>query len=125
MLPREDLDVKKTAKTETDQSVENIIENIQKEISETTTAGWIYLGTFKEGKWQKATIEVGNQMAEIGAAYQIMDDVYLRNKKPAFPLYKLGQILGVVKVGETIKIMEIDEDVGKNRVWAKVAITSR
>lgn len=107
-------------KSEMEVSVKNIIQSIS-----TVSSGWSYLGTFVDNKWSKSTIKIGNELPKEGEGYKVIDDVYLRDSKPTFPLYKLGKILGVLKVGEQIRIDKLDADVGRNRVWAKVTVMSR
>lgn len=107
-------------RSEIEVSAKNIIQSISKE-----TSGWTYLGTFQGNKWSKTTIKIGNELPKMGEGFKVIDDVYIRDSKPTFPLYQLGKILGVLKVGEEIRIDELDTDVGRNRVWAKVSVMSR
>jgi hypothetical protein len=107
-------------RSEMEASAKNIIQSIS-----TESSGWSYLGTFVDSKWSGSTIEIGNKLPKKEEIYKIIDDVYLRDSKPIFPLYKLGKILGVLKLGEEIRIDELDTDVGRNRVWAKVTVISR
>lgn len=107
-------------KSEIEASAKNIIQSIS-----TKSSGWSYLGTFVDNKWSISTIKIGNELPREGKVYKIIDDVYIRNSKPTFPLYELGKILGVLKVGEEIRVDKLDTDVGRNRVWAKVTVISR
>lgn len=109
-----------TPKSEMEASAKNIIQSIS-----TESSGWTYLGTFVDNKWSRSTVEISNKLPKKGEIYKIIDDVYLRDSKPIFPLYKLGKILGVLKLGEEIRIDKLDTDVGRNRVWAKVTVISR
>lgn len=109
-----------TTKSEIEASAKNIIQSISIESS-----GWSYLGTFDGEKWSRSTIEIGNELPKEGKVYTIIDDVYFRDSKPKFPLYKLGKILGVLKVGDEIRIDKLEANVGRNRVWAKVTAVSR
>lgn len=109
-----------TTKSEMEASAKNIIQSIS-----TESSGWSYLGTFDGEKWSRSTIEIGNELPKEGKVYAIIDDVYLRDGKPKFPLYKLGKILGVLKVGDEIRIDKLEANVGRNRVWAKVTAVSR
>jgi len=109
-----------TIKSEIEISAKEIIQSIS-----TKSSGWLYLGNFEGGKWTKRTIKIVKELPKEGDKYTVIDDVYLRDSKPKLPLYKLGKILGVIKVGEEIKIDIVDTDVGRNRVWAKVTVVSR
>jgi hypothetical protein len=84
--------------------------------------GWMYLGTFKDDHWEARQLEIGGSLPEEQRIYSVVDDTYLRSGKPSFPLYKLSDAVGVAKRGDQILIMEIDSDVGKNRVWARVRV---
>ena len=84
--------------------------------------GWMYVGTFKDGHWQARQLEIGGSLPEAQKVYTVADDTYLRSGKPAFPLYKLSDAVGVAKKGDRILITELDADVGKNRVWARVRV---
>jgi hypothetical protein len=106
--------------SEIEASAKNIIQSIS-----TESSGWSYIGTYANNKWSGLTIEKGNGLPEVGAVYKVIDDVYIRDSKPTFPLYKLGKILGAIKVGQEIRIDNLDSDVGKNRVWAEVTVISR
>jgi len=107
-------------KSEIEASAKNIIQSISAQSS-----GWSYLGTFGDKKWSGATIRIANELPEEGKAYVVVDDIYLRDSKPKFPLYKLGKILGVIKAGEKIRIDTLEDGVGKNRVWAQVSVVGR
>ena len=120
VISKEGETIETVPKSEMEVSAKNIIQSISQE-----TSGWSYLGTFIDNKWSTSTIKIGNKLPEKGKAYKIIDEVYLRDSKPTFPLYKLGKILGVLKVGEEIRVDELDADVGRNRVWAKVTMISR
>ena len=109
-----------STKSEIEKSAKSIIQSIS-----TESSGWSFLGTFDDKKWSKSTIKIGNELPKEGKVYEIIDDVYLRDDKPKFPLYKLGKILGVLKKGEKIRIDKLEADVGQNRVWAKITVASR
>jgi hypothetical protein len=113
-----------TAENSTKSQIETSAKSIIQSIS-TESSGWSFLGTFDGKKWSKSTIKIGNELPEEGKVYEIIDDVYLRDDKPKFPLYKLGKILGVLKEREKIRIDKLEADVGQNRVWAKVTVASR
>ena len=87
-----------------------------------TRDGWMYLGTFTDGQWGARQIAIGRSLPEEGKEYKVVDDTYLRVKKPSFPLYKLADAVGVVKKGDEVHILELDSDLGKNRVWARVRV---
>ena len=108
--------------SELEASAKNIIQSIS-----TESSGWSYLGTYSDNKWSASTIKIGNELPEAGAVYEIIDDVYLRDNKPTFKLfkYKLGNVSGVIKKGQEIRIDKLDTDVGLNRVWAEVTVISR
>lgn len=85
--------------------------------------GWMYIGTYRNNAWSGARqLDVGNSLPVLGENYTVNDDTYLRSDKPHLPLYKLPAARGVVKRGDTVKIAELDEDVGKDRVWALVTV---
>ena len=84
--------------------------------------GWMYLGTFKDGHWEARQLKIGESLPEEQKVYSVVDDTYLRSGKPSFPLYKLSDAVGVAKKGDRVLITELDSDVGKNRVWARVRL---
>ena len=85
--------------------------------------GWMYLGTFKDRTWKARQLDIGGTLPAVQSEYVVLDDTYLRTGKPSFPLYKLSEAIGVAKKGDRVLITEIDPDVGKNRVWARVRVT--
>ncbi len=107
-------------KSNIEMNAQNIIESIS-----TQTTGWSFIGTFKDSSWINKTIAIGSQLPVVNKVYKVIDDVYLRDSKPHLPDYQLGEVLGVIKAGEVIRIDELDPNVGNNRVWAKVAVVFR
>ena len=87
-----------------------------------TLEGWMYLGTFKDGNWVTRQLEIGPTLPEEQNEYSVVDDTYLRSGKPSFPLYKLSDAIGVAKQGDRVLITELEPDVGKDRVWARVRV---
>jgi hypothetical protein len=103
-------------KSEATKSIENIMQAIQ-----TATSGWCYLGTYESNRWSKTTIAISsNTLPQQGNTYNIIDDVYLRDKEPLPPNYTLGNIIRVTKIGEKIKVKQVVQIEGKNWIWAKV-----
>lgn len=87
-----------------------------------TLEGWMYLGTFKDGKWVTRQLDIGESLPTVQNEYSVVDDTYLRSGKPSFPLYKLSDAIGVAKQGDRVLITELEPDVGKDRVWARVRV---
>jgi len=87
-----------------------------------TLEGWMYLGTFDGKKWAARQLDIGESLPEQEKVYSVVDDTYLRSGKPSFPLYKLSNAIGVVKIGDEVRIAELEANVGKNRVWARVRV---
>lgn len=83
--------------------------------------GWMYLGTLGGEGWTTRQVEVAGR-PEVGGEYEVLDDTYLRIGKPRLPFYKLAGAIGVVKEGDVVRVLQLDLDVGANRVWAKVQI---
>ena len=89
-----------------------------------STEGWVYLGSFADGKWIDRLIEISEYLIpEVSKSYVVLpDSIGVRAGKPSFPLYQLKPRIGFANKGDLIKIIAIDPDLGRNRVWAKVQV---
>jgi hypothetical protein len=127
-------EVKKILETEDDtreqtsmqNTAQKIIGGIGKAGAISTAAelqGWSYLGDFSSGSGTRVELPPG-KLPEKDKSYELVMDTNLRADKPKPPAYSLASITGVATSGKTITINELDVD-RKNRVWAKVAVSSR
>ena len=93
--------------------------------SDTPSAqGWVYLGTYSDGIWNDRVIEISEYLTpEVGKSYFVVaHSIYIRTAKPAFPFYKLKPRIGLAKKGDLLRIVALDTNLGRNRVWAKVDV---
>src|SRR5207244_2958435 len=108
-------------KTAATASREEILEALQ-----TAKSGWCYLGNFSKNTWSRKTIQIGdNEFPKPDTVYQIIDDVYLRDKEPQPPNYTLGAVIGINREGGKIKIDKVVQIPDKDWVWAKVTVISQ
>lgn len=91
------------------------------------STGWLYLGTYKNGSWNDRLIEISEFMIpEINKSYVVVaDTINVRVDKPRFPFYALKNRVGFANKDDLLKIIDIDSNLGKNRVWAKVEVYSK
>jgi len=82
--------------------------------------GWVYLGTFENGTWSERTAAVGPQPPAIGERIRITNPLNLRIAKPVWPFYRLGDVAAHLNKGDMVEVVEVDQDVGRHRVWAFV-----
>lgn len=89
-----------------------------------STTGWVYLGTYVNGVWSDRLIEISEYLVpEVGRSYVVLvKSISARTGKPTFPLYKLKTRIGFANKGDLIKLVSIDSNLGRNRVWAKVEV---
>lgn len=89
--------------------------------------GWVYLGTYLKGSWNDRLIEISDfLLPEINKSYIVVaNSISVRTGKPSFPFYGLKNRIGFADNHDLIKILEIDTNLGRNRVWAKVEIYSK
>lgn len=106
-----------------------VIEKVSNTIysSKPTSTGWVYLGTYKNGAWRDRLIEISEFLIpEINKSYVIVaDSVAVRAGKPKFPFYGLKERVGFAKKDDLVKVILLDSDLGKNRVWAKIEVYSK
>lgn len=82
--------------------------------------GWAYLGTFENGEWSQRMAAVGPRPPTIGERIKTTNQLNLRIAKPVWPFYHLGEVASQLAKGEMIEVVEVDQDVGRHRVWAFV-----
>jgi hypothetical protein len=82
--------------------------------------GWAYFGTFENGIWSERTAAVGPKPPVTGDKIRVTSPLNLRKAKPVWPFYRLGDVAGQLNSGEIVEVVEVDEDVGRHRVWAFV-----
>jgi len=96
------------------------------------STGWMYVGELDESKTQwetgnPTTIETTEPRLTPGQIVKIKDDVYLRDASAGPGKRASGKIVSVGRVGDSVKILDIDETSHDNSagsgwfVWAKVA----
>lgn len=92
-----------------------------------SSEGWVYLGTFRDGSWNDRLIEISDFLVpEVGKSYVVIaDSISVRTGKPQFPLYNLKQRIGFTNKDDLLKVIKLDTNLGKNRVWAKVEAYSK
>jgi len=89
-----------------------------------STNGWVYLGTYSKNSWQAKLIEISNTvLPEVGKSYVVSTSyINVRSGKPSAPFYGMKEKVGRTNAGDRIKIVKLDSNLGKNRVWAKVEV---
>lgn len=92
-----------------------------------SVTGWAYLGTYEKGSWSQRVIEVPELILPVpGNTYIVSaNSINVREGKPQFPFYALKDKVGFAEKEDLIKILELDSDVGHNRVWAKIEVYTR
>lgn len=90
-------------------------------------AGWAYLGTYANGEWDNRSIEISDLLLpELGKSYLVIaNSLSIREGYPSFPFYSLKDRIGFAVRGDLVKIEALEPDIGKSRVWAKVAVYKR
>lgn len=92
-------------------------------------SGWLYIGTHNGYGWTNQTIELGRDSTDKikGSSRRVVNDVYLRTGKPirVGGFYSLAGVDAVrVLVNDEIVRIEEVENMGSNRFWAHVSVTS-
>ncbi len=81
--------------------------------------GWIYAGQY-EDTWIATNLQIGSGLPVTGEKYIAAKAVAIRADKPSFPFYRMKKRVGTVNKEGTIKVIEIDPNVGRNRVWLRI-----
>ena len=107
-------------------SSKDIVKTVQtsKYAKEESVVGWVYLGTYIDNSWNDRLIEISDYLLpEINKSYVVTANIInVRIGKPTFPFYGLKNQSGLAKEGDLIKIVALDSNLGRNRVWAKVKV---
>jgi hypothetical protein len=116
----------KTAKSESQaipvgrkQLGRNTIETSNTDKSKKLT-GWIYLGRFAENKWESQTLDIEQQLPEIGKHYAVKATMV--NMRTALPKKGvMGKAIKAIKNKAEVKILQL-RGLGRNQdhYWAKV-----
>jgi hypothetical protein len=81
--------------------------------------GWIYAGQYIE-TWMSTNLQIGPGLPVVGEVYFAANAVAIREGKPSFPFYRLKKRVGTVNKVTKVRVLEIDPDVGRNRVWLRI-----
>ena len=81
--------------------------------------GWIYFGHFVDGAFLETGTTNTQSIPVINEKYKLTNKVNVRSGYPVFPMYRLGNKLGVYEAGTTVKVHEV-QSVGRNKIWARV-----
>lgn len=89
-----------------------------------TKSSWVYLGLNKDGKWLQKNFDVSGQ-PQTNGSLQAAVDVYRRDDKPrqSGVDWELGNVQGVLKQGDTVKIIDTEKipgDAGVTHWWANI-----
>lgn len=123
---KEEVTVSEDLKVSLPSTAEKTIADVKasKYSNQSSTDGWVYLGTYVNGMWSDRLIEISEYLVpELGKSYVVLaDSISVRTGKPTFPLYRLKTRIGFANKGDLIKITAIDTNLGRNRVWARVEV---
>jgi hypothetical protein len=93
----------------------------------TDEPGWIYVGTFRDGRYvEKYDFNVNN-IPKVGDTIISKFNISKRSSKP-FKNEKgewwKGSVIGLVSVGDKLKVIEVEDDIpakgGGIRIWIKI-----
>ncbi len=84
--------------------------------------GWIYIGHYVNntfGTTRKLNVD---KIPEKGKEYEITSSCYLRENRPKAPFYKIPSQIQLLPGKTRIEVLEVEPDVGFNKVWIKVKV---